>query len=54
MIVFRYKLKMPSDVIEEGKLSALQLESIVYSCQQHNQFLEDGNRAGKSSFQHIV
>ena len=41
-----YKLKMPKDAIEEGHLSALQLESITYSCQQHDQFLEDGNRAG--------
>ena len=32
-----YKLKMPRDVIDEGHLSALQLESITYSCQQHDQ-----------------
>ena len=41
-----YKLKMPKETYDEGQLSALQLESIVYSCQQHDQFLEDGNRAG--------
>merc|ERR1719249_384107 len=34
------------DVINERKLSALQLESIVYASQQHEQILPDGNRAG--------
>ena len=33
-------------MINERKLSALQLESIVYASQQHNHFLPDGNRAG--------
>ncbi len=41
-----YKLAMPAEVYEKGKLSALQLESVVYASQQHEQFLEDGNRAG--------
>jgi hypothetical protein len=41
-----YKLSLPQDCIDKGKLSALQLESITYASQQHEQFLEDGNRAG--------
>ena len=43
---FRYELSLPEDVINQRKLSALQLESIVYASQQHEQFLPDGNRAG--------
>jgi len=41
-----YNLSLPEDVINERKLSALQLESIVYASQQHEQILPDGNRAG--------
>merc|ERR1719210_379360 len=41
-----YELSLPEDVINERKLSALQLESIVYASQQHDHFLPDGNRAG--------
>jgi len=41
-----YELSLPEDVINQRKLSALQLESIVYASQQHEQFLPDGNRAG--------
>lgn len=41
-----YGLTIPEEVIDEGKLSALQLESIVYSCQQHDLKLPDGTRAG--------
>jgi len=41
-----YELSLPEEVINERKLSALQLESIVYASQQHEQFLPDGNRAG--------
>lgn len=39
-------LSMPADVIKEGKLSALQLEAIVYGCQRHQQHLPaaDPNR----------
>ena len=42
----RYELSLPEEVINERKLSALQLESIVYASQQHDHFLPDGNRAG--------
>merc|ERR1719319_1901610 len=41
-----YQLSLPEDCINERKLSALQLESIVYASQQHEQILPDGNRAG--------
>eukprot|EP00079_Xenopus_tropicalis_P011514 XP_002937427.2 PREDICTED: protein strawberry notch homolog 2 isoform X2 [Xenopus tropicalis] len=41
-----YSLSLPSDVIEQGLLSALQLESIVYACQQHEVILPSGQRAG--------
>ena len=34
------------DLIDEGKLSGLQLESIVYACQRHEQLLPSGNRCG--------
>ena len=41
-----YTPELPDDIIDRGKLSALQLEALVYTCQQHEQFLPDGNRAG--------
>lgn len=34
------------DLVEEGKLSGLQLESIVYACQRHDQLLPSGDRCG--------
>ena len=34
------------DQIEDGTLSGLQLESIVYACQRHEHYLPDGSRAG--------
>lgn len=36
-----YDPKLPSQVINKGLLSALQLESVIYACQQHNQYLPD-------------
>ncbi len=41
-----YEMALPDEIVEEEKLSALQLEALVYTCQQHEQFLPDGNRAG--------
>lgn len=41
-----YQLKLPSEAIEGGSLSALQLEAIVYASQQHWHWLHDGTRAG--------
>lgn len=39
-----YKLSLPDEIINEGKLSSLQLEAVVYAGQQHEQMLADGNR----------
>lgn len=41
-----YRLNIPEDVIDEGRLSALQLEAITYACQQHEGFLPDKTRGG--------
>ena len=41
-----YRLSLPKDTIVLGKLSALQLESVVYACQKHESFLPGGERAG--------
>ncbi|XP_045468793.1 protein strawberry notch homolog 1-like isoform X4 [Harmonia axyridis] len=41
-----YRLSIPKKIIESGALSALQLESITYASQAHNQFLPNGFRAG--------
>ncbi|KAG4065553.1 hypothetical protein HA402_013323 [Bradysia odoriphaga] len=41
-----YKLSIPSETINNGLLSALQLESITYASQAHEKLLPDGSRAG--------
>lgn len=41
-----YKLSIPNETINAGLLSALQLESITYASQAHDQKLPDGSRAG--------
>lgn len=41
-----YTLRLPKETINGGKLSALQLEAVVYACQQHEHFLRNGDRAG--------
>ncbi|XP_073542075.1 protein strawberry notch homolog 2 isoform X3 [Phyllobates terribilis] len=41
-----YMLSLPSSIVEKGLLSALQLEAIVYACQQHEVILPSGQRAG--------
>ncbi|XP_015606574.1 protein strawberry notch isoform X2 [Cephus cinctus] len=41
-----YKLSIPEETIRSGALSALQLESITYTSQQHEHLLPDGTRAG--------
>ena len=41
-----YKVSIPEESIRTGALSALQLESITYASQQHEQLLPDGTRAG--------
>ncbi|XP_063311626.1 protein strawberry notch homolog 2 isoform X1 [Pelobates fuscus] len=41
-----YALSLPKSIIDRGLLSALQLEAIVYACQQHEVILPSGQRAG--------
>ncbi|XP_040179845.1 protein strawberry notch homolog 2 isoform X1 [Rana temporaria] len=41
-----YTLSLPCSIIDRGLLSALQLEAIVYACQQHEVILPSGQRAG--------
>jgi hypothetical protein len=41
-----YKLRMPEHIYDDGALSALQLEAIVYSSQKHETFLPNNHRAG--------
>lgn len=44
-----YRLAMSKhrpEVIREGRLSSLQLEFVVYACQQHESLLESGSRRG--------
>ena len=41
-----FDLKLPQETIQMGKLSALQLESVIYASQQHMNILPDGTRAG--------
>ncbi|XP_043909748.1 protein strawberry notch homolog 2 [Protopterus annectens] len=41
-----YSLSFSESTIDEGLLSALQLEAIIYACQQHEVILHSGQRAG--------
>uniref|UniRef100_A0A8D2P3D8 Protein strawberry notch homolog 2 n=1 Tax=Zosterops lateralis melanops TaxID=1220523 RepID=A0A8D2P3D8_ZOSLA len=41
-----YSLSLPHSVADKGSLSALQLEAIIYACQQHEVLLPNGQRAG--------
>ncbi|KAM8794850.1 protein strawberry notch homolog 2 [Eudromia elegans] len=41
-----YKLSLPPSIANKGSLSALQLEAIIYACQQHEVLLPNGQRAG--------
>ncbi|XP_027571631.1 protein strawberry notch homolog 2 isoform X1 [Pipra filicauda] len=41
-----YSLSLPCSVADKGSLSALQLEAIIYACQQHEVLLPNGQRAG--------
>lgn len=41
-----YKLSIPDETINNGSLSALQLEAITYSCQKNETILPTGERAG--------
>uniref|UniRef100_A0A383VKE6 UBA domain-containing protein n=1 Tax=Tetradesmus obliquus TaxID=3088 RepID=A0A383VKE6_TETOB len=37
---------LPAEVVEQGKLSQLQLEGVLYACSRHQQILPSGQRAG--------
>ncbi|WIA22798.1 hypothetical protein OEZ86_009751 [Tetradesmus obliquus] len=37
---------LPPEVVEQGKLSQLQLEGVLYACSRHQQILPSGQRAG--------
>uniref|UniRef100_A0A8C1L1R1 Protein strawberry notch homolog 2 n=2 Tax=Cyprinus carpio TaxID=7962 RepID=A0A8C1L1R1_CYPCA len=41
-----YTLSIPETTINRGLLSALQLEAIIYACQQHEVILQNNQRAG--------
>uniref|UniRef100_A0A665SXQ4 Protein strawberry notch homolog 2 n=1 Tax=Echeneis naucrates TaxID=173247 RepID=A0A665SXQ4_ECHNA len=41
-----YTLSIPESTIKIGLLSALQLEAIIYACQQHEVILQNNQRAG--------
>uniref|UniRef100_H3AXE2 Protein strawberry notch homolog 2 n=2 Tax=Latimeria chalumnae TaxID=7897 RepID=H3AXE2_LATCH len=41
-----YSLSLPESTTNSGLLSALQLEAIIYACQQHEVILQSGQRAG--------
>ncbi|XP_031430609.1 protein strawberry notch homolog 2 isoform X2 [Clupea harengus] len=41
-----YTLSIPDPTISSGLLSALQLEAIIYACQQHEVILQNQQRAG--------
>ncbi|KRZ41623.1 Protein strawberry notch -like protein 1 [Trichinella pseudospiralis] len=41
-----YHVSIPEEIIDHGFISALQLETIIYACQQHETFLPSGERSG--------
>jgi protein strawberry notch len=41
-----YHPRLPSEIIEQGKLSVIQMERIIYAGQRHEQRLPDGARGG--------
>ena len=41
-----YKLALPEGTIDQGSLSAVQLESITYATQKHDMILPSKERAG--------
>uniref|UniRef100_A0AC35TN79 AAA_34 domain-containing protein n=1 Tax=Rhabditophanes sp. KR3021 TaxID=114890 RepID=A0AC35TN79_9BILA len=42
----RYQVKIPEEFIDQGTISALQLEVVIYACQMHENMLANGERAG--------
>ena len=41
-----YRFKLPLKTLTEGRLTNLQIESLVYACTQHEKFLPSGHRMG--------
>ena len=41
-----YQLAIPVECIEDGMLSAVQLETVTYACQKHQNELPNGDRVG--------
>uniref|UniRef100_A0AAV2KS68 Protein strawberry notch homolog 2 n=1 Tax=Knipowitschia caucasica TaxID=637954 RepID=A0AAV2KS68_KNICA len=41
-----YTLSIPESTVTSGLLSALQLEAVIYACQQHEVILQNNQRAG--------
>jgi hypothetical protein len=41
-----YEPHLPPEVVDEGKLSNVQLEAVLYAGQRHSQILPNGHRAG--------
>lgn len=39
-------MHIPEEIIDSGKISALQLEAALYTCQAHENFLPSGERFG--------
>ena len=35
---------LPAEIVNQGKLSQLQLEGIMYACTKHQEFLPNGER----------
>eukprot|EP00960_Hanusia_phi_P031411 749277-Hanusia_phi.AAC.4 len=41
-----YRFKLPLKTLTEGRLTNLQIETLVYACTQHEKFLPSGHRMG--------
>ncbi|CAJ0599514.1 unnamed protein product [Cylicocyclus nassatus] len=42
----KYQISIPEYLIDNGSISALQLEAVIYACQMHQQRLPSGERTG--------
>ena len=41
-----YNLSLPENIVDNGELSALQLEAVTYACQRHDIIMPSKERAG--------